>query len=64
VATNAVSGDVYVIEIRRQPCHRGMTIVTSVVAVNMSWMLACRSEPVMAGAAGAQDLGMVDGIRR
>jgi hypothetical protein len=41
-----------------------VTIVTGVVAVDMSWVLACCSEPVMARAAGTQDLSMVNGICR
>jgi hypothetical protein len=64
MAAYAVPGDIHVVKIRWQPGDRGMTVVACVAAVDVGRMLARCGEPVMAGAAGTQDLSMVDGISR
>lgn len=64
VAAGTISRDVYVIEIRRQPGYRGMTIVACVPAGDMGWVFSCCRKPVMTGAAGTQHLRMVHGISR
>jgi len=64
VAACAIAGDTYVIEIRGQPAGGRMTVITIVTARDMRWMLACRCGAVVARAASAQDLRMVDGIGR
>ena len=64
VATDTISRDVYVIEIRGQPGHRRMAIVAGVVAIDVGGMLACCSKAVMARTAGSQNLSMVDSINR
>ena len=60
MAADAVVGDIRMIEIRRQPGGRRMTVVTGVVALDMCRVLAGGAAAVMTGAAGADDLRVVD----
>ena len=64
MAAYAVPGDIHVVKVRRQPGDRGMTVIACVAAVDMSWVLPGCGEPVMARAAGTQNLRMVDRISR
>ena len=64
VATRAIAGDAYVIEIRGQPADSRMAIVTIVAARDMCWMFAGCCSSVVARTASTQDLGVVDGIGR
>ena len=63
VAAKAVAGDVDVIEVRRQPANRRMTVVAVVAAGDVVQVFAGGREPVMTGAAGARHLRMVNEIR-
>lgn len=62
MTTDAVSGDVCVIVICRQPCNRRMAVIAIVAAGDMRRMLACRGVTVVTGAATTKNLGMVDAI--
>jgi len=60
MATDAVAGDVYVIEVRGPPGNRRVTIVASIVTGDVRRMFADCRDAVMAGATGADHLRMVD----
>jgi len=60
MATNAITADVQVIEIRGQPTGRAMTVVAGDTALNMGRVLASGSNAIMAGAAGPYYLGVID----
>jgi len=64
VAAGAITGDVYVVEVRRQPANGRMTIVAVVAAVDMTLVLAGGDNAVVAGAAGANHLCVVDRVHR
>ena len=64
VTANAVIGDASVIECRRNPRIRRMTIVTGITARKMRRVFTgCRCT-VVAGEAGTDDLRVIDGVRR
>jgi hypothetical protein len=52
------------VEIRGQPGDRRMTIVTVIAAGDMRGVFTGRGDAIMAGAAGAQYLGVIDGKGR
>ncbi len=60
VATDAVSGDVGVVEGRGHPAGCRVTVVAVVAAVYVSRMLAACCDAVMTGVAGAYDLGVIN----
>lgn len=62
VATETVSSDANVIEIRRQPAGRRMTVVAVVATCNVGRILSGCGYAIVAGAARAQNLGMVNRI--
>lgn len=64
VAIDAVPDDIKVIEIRRDKGHSGMAIVTVVAARDVCWILANRDHIVMARDAGADNLGVINGVNR
>ena len=64
VTANAVMGDASVIECRRNPRIRRMTIVTGITARKMRRVFTgCRCT-VVAGEACTDDLRVIDGVRR
>lgn len=63
VATRAISRDVDMIKIGRQPGHGRMTVLAVIAAGNMSRIFAGCSYTVVAGAAGSQDLRVVNRVR-
>ena len=64
VAVDAVARNIYMVEVRRQPAKRRMTVVAGVAAGDVIQVFPGRRETVMAGAAGAHHLRMVDGVHR
>ena len=64
VAVDTISGDVQVIEIRWQPPSRGMAVVTRIPARQMIHVFAGRGNAIMAGAAGSNDLHVIDNVCR
>lgn len=60
VATKAISRNIGVIEIRRQPGHRGMAVVTIVTTGNVTRDFAGSDCAVMAGTASTDHLGVVN----
>jgi len=60
MATDAVAGNVHVIEVRRPPGDCGVTIVTGVVAGDVSRVFAGCGNAIMTGAADADDLRVVN----
>ena len=64
VAAEAVVGDVYVIEVGGHPTSRGVAIVTGIRAGNMRRVLTNRDGTVVATGAGANDLGVINPVRR
>ncbi len=63
VATYAVTRDAHVIEIRRSPARCRVTVITRIATGDMRWVLAGCRDAVMARAAGADHLGVVNGKR-
>jgi len=64
VTVDAVRGDGRMVERRRQPACGAMTVVAGVTTGNMCGQFADGDDTVMAGAAGAEHLGVVDGHHR
>lgn len=64
VAAEAVIGDVYVIEVGGHPASRGVAIVTGFSAGDMRRVLANCDRTVVTAGAGANDLGVINHIRR
>lgn len=64
VAAEAVSGDVCVIEVGGHPPSRGVTVVTGVSAGDMRRVFTHRDGTVVTARTGANDLGVINGIRR
>ena len=64
VAVNAISSDVQMIEIGRQPPRRGMAIVTRIFARQMIQVFARRDNAVMAGTARTDYLHVIDNVYR
>lgn len=64
VAVETVAGDVYVIEVGRQPADGRMAIVTAIAAGDMRRVLARCGYTVVARSAGADYLRVIDGDYR
>lgn len=64
VATNTVIHDVDVVEVGGQPRDCRVAVIAVVAAGDMRRVFAGRNCAVMTGAAGANDLGVVDEVRR
>jgi len=62
VTADAVVGDVRVVEVGRDPGIGRVAVVAVVAAGNVSGVLACRGVAVVAGEAGANDLGVIDHV--
>lgn len=60
MAAEAVADNVHVIEIRRQPANRTVTIVAVVAARNMVLTLACGGNSVVTRSARAQNLCVIN----
>lgn len=60
VAARTTSRDIDVVEVGRYPASSRMTIVTVIAAVQVRGILARGSDAVMTGAAGPNDLGVID----
>ena len=63
LAAEAVSGDVCVIEVGEHPPSRGVTVVTGVSAGDMRRVFTHCDRTVVTARAGANDLGVINGIR-
>ena len=59
-----IVGDVYVVEVRRQPRDRAVAVITGTAADNVGRVLAGRGDAVMTGTAGTKNLCMIDGQHR
>jgi len=60
MAVAAVTCDIGMIEIRRQPRDRGVTVIAVDAAFNVCRVLARRGDAVVAGIAGADDMRVID----
>lgn len=56
---NAITGDIGVVEICGDPGHRGVTVVASVAACDVGRVFTGCRDAVVAGAACAQNLGVI-----
>ena len=63
VAARTVIADIHVIKIRWYPAGRRVTIVAGTGSVQVRWVFAGCGDAIMTGAAGAKNLGMVNGKR-
>jgi len=61
VAAHAIASDIDVVEGGRQPGNRRMAVVAGIAAGDVGWMFTGRRDAIMAGAASAQYLGVIDG---
>ena len=61
VTTDTVARDIQVIEVRRQPANRAVTIVTGIAAGDMRRVLANGNGAIVAGDASPDYLGVIDG---
>jgi len=64
VATEAVTGDVYMVEIGGHPGDRGVAVVAGVAALDMCRILAHSDRAVVAGTARADDLRVIHDVSR
>ena len=64
VATNTVIHDVDVVEVGGQPRDCRVAVIAVIAARDMRRVFAGRNCAVMTGAAGTNDLGVVDEVRR
>lgn len=64
VASGTVGDDIDVIEIGRQPCHRGVAVIALATRGDVSGILARRDRAIVTGITGAQYLGVVDHVCR
>ena len=64
VTRGAAADDTGMVEVRREPCHRGMAIITVIAAGDVGGILARSDNAVMAGTTGAQHLRVVDHVCR
>ena len=60
VATEAVASNVHMVEIRGQPTDRRMAIFAIITAGNMVRRFAGRCQPIVTGATGTENLGVID----
>ena len=59
-----LSGDVHVIEVRRYPGDGGVAVIAIVATARCASVLACCGRSVVAGATGANHLGVVHRVCR
>ena len=59
-----VAGDPGVIERRRQPGSRRVTVITGITTGDVGWVFAGGGDTIVTGAAGAKHLRVIDGVRR
>ena len=64
MTAEAIVHYIHMVKIRGQPGDRRMTIVTVIAAGDMRGVFTGRGDAIMAGAAGAQYLGVIDGKGR
>ena len=64
VTTDAVVGDIDVVEIGRNPCVGRVAIVAVVAAGDVRRVLALGNDAVVAGHAGTDHVGVIDEVRR
>ena len=64
MTTDAVTRDVDMVEVGRQPARGRMAILAVVAAADVCRILAGRNLAIMTGAAGTDDLRVVNGIDR
>ena len=62
VAANAVIHNIGMVEIRRYPGHRRVTVIASVAAGNMGRVFADSRDAIVAGVAGSADLCVIDRV--
>jgi len=60
VAADAIAANRVVIEICRDPADSGVTVVATIATGNVPWVPAQRSRPIVAAAARAEHLQMID----
>lgn len=60
MATDAIAGDVQVIEIGRPPGYRGVTVIAGIAAGDVRRMFADGCDAVVAGTAITDDLCVID----
>jgi len=63
VAVAAISGDIYVIEIRRYPAGRRMAVLAIVAAIEMRSVLARRCNTIVARRTGTDCLRVIEECR-
>ena len=63
VATTAVSNDSNMIEICGYPAGRRMAVITGIAAGHVGRGFAGRGDTIVARAAGADDLQVINGVR-
>ena len=64
MTTTAVVHDVDVVEVRRDPGGRRVTVIAVIAAGNVGRVFAGGRNTIVAGIAGAVDLRVIDRIRR
>jgi len=64
VTAGTVAGDIHMIEIRRKPANRAVTIVTGIATGDMCRVFSGGGDSVVAGAATAEHLGVINGYNR
>ena len=64
VAAHAIVSNVDVVKISWHPAVCGVTVVASVTAGDMRRVFPGRDRTVVAGITGADDLGVIEGVRR
>ena len=64
MAAHAIASDIDVVEGGRQPGNRRMAVVAGIAAGDVGRVFTGRRDAIMAGATGAQYLGVIDGKRR
>ena len=64
VTVDAISGDIQVIEIRRQPSSRRVAVVTSIAADQMIQVFAASDNAIVAGPTISDNLHVIDKVSR
>ena len=64
VTVDAISGDIQVIEIRRQPSSRRVAVVTSIAAGQMIQVFAAGGNAIVAGSTLSDNLQVIDKVGR
>ena len=63
VTINAITADIDMIKVRRQPGLGNVAIITRIGTGDMRWMFAGRNGAIVAGATGTDDLRVIDNGR-